>query len=190
MSEVFPLEIRALAIAFFYAVGTAIGGIVGPALFGKLIGSKSFTEATVGFLIAAGWLIGAGITAFFLAVDAEQRPLEDVAEPLSAEDGADGGQEEAPRRRPVPRGAGGMWAPPYAYSATEDEDVMLEGQVAAIERAVGETDEPLPERQLLSLANSRYWGPGVARRALRRAVAEGRVERTGGRYRAARRRVR
>jgi MFS family permease len=85
VSEVFPLEIRAMAIAFFYAVGTGIGGIIGPALFGKLIGSKSTTETMVGFLIAAGWLLAAGITAFFLAVDAEQKPLEEVAEPLSAE---------------------------------------------------------------------------------------------------------
>src|SRR5581483_4774506 len=56
VSEVFPLEIRAMAIAFFYAVGTGLGGIIGPALFGKLIGSKSLTETMVGFLIAAVWL--------------------------------------------------------------------------------------------------------------------------------------
>ncbi|MGB8005071.1 MAG: MFS transporter, partial [Gaiellaceae bacterium] len=90
VSEVFPLEIRALAIAFFYAIGTGLGGIIGPALFGKLIGSKSFTEAAVGFLIAAGWLIIAGITAFFLAVDAEQKPLEEIAEPLSSTEHDDG----------------------------------------------------------------------------------------------------
>ena len=98
VSEVFPLEIRALAIAFFYAIGTGLGGIIGPALFGKLIGSKSFTEAAVGFLIAAGWLIIAGITAFFLAVDAEQKPLEEIAEPLSSTEHDDGEDSDEPRR--------------------------------------------------------------------------------------------
>jgi MFS family permease len=100
VSEVFPLEIRAMAIAFFYAVGTGVGGIIGPALFGKLIGSKSFTEAMVGFLIAAVWLLVAGVVSFFLAVDAEQKPLEDVAEPLSS----------TKRRKPR-----GHWAPRYSH---------------------------------------------------------------------------
>jgi MFS family permease len=85
VSEVFPLEIRAMAIAFFYAVGTALGGIVGPALFGKLIASKSFTEVMVGFLIAAVWLLAAAVTAWFLAVDAEGKSLEEIATPLAAE---------------------------------------------------------------------------------------------------------
>ena len=96
MSEVFPLEIRAMAIAFFYAVGTALGGIIGPVLFGKLIGSKSFTEMMVGFLIAAAWLIAAAVTAWFLAVDAEGKPLEEIAEPLSAAgDDENGASDEA-----------------------------------------------------------------------------------------------
>jgi MFS family permease len=106
VSEVFPLEIRAMAIAFFYAVGTGLGGIIGPALFGKLIGSKSTTETMIGFLIAAVWLVAAGITAWFLAVDAEQKPLEEVAEPLSSEE-ADG----AGKRRRRPRA---HWAPRYS----------------------------------------------------------------------------
>jgi MFS family permease len=124
VSETFPLEIRAMAIAV-YAVGTAIGGIVGPALFGKLIGSKSFTEAMMGFPIAAGWLIAAGITAFFFAVDAEEKPLEEVAEPLSATDGGkgDGGTEKPERpdrdeRRSRPRNRV-YWSPRYAYSPRE-----------------------------------------------------------------------
>ncbi|MDX6388354.1 MAG: hypothetical protein QOD85_2156 [Gaiellaceae bacterium] len=99
VSEIFPLEIRALAIAFFYAIGTGVGGIIGPALFGKLIGSKSFTEAAVGFLIAAGWLLIAGVTAFFLAVDAEQKPLEEIAEPLSSTDRDGSGDSDGPASR-------------------------------------------------------------------------------------------
>jgi MFS family permease len=181
VSEVFPLEIRAMAIAFFYAVGTAIGGIVGPILFGQLIGSKSFVQTMIGFLIAAGWLIVAGITAFFLAVDAEQKPLEEVAEPLSAEGGEDGERE---RRRPSEewRDSRG-WSPRYAYTTADDP---LEGQVEALARVAGEADRPLPERELLARTNARHWGPGVGHRALRRAVAEGRLQRDRGGYRARR----
>jgi MFS family permease len=109
VSEVFPLEIRAMAIAFFYAVGTGVGGIIGPALFGKLIGSKSFGEATIGFLIAAVWLLAASVVSFFLAVDAEQKPLEEVAEPLSSTE-----NERAPKRR-SPRA---HWAPRYRVGSS------------------------------------------------------------------------
>ncbi|HZQ81340.1 MAG TPA: MFS transporter [Gaiellaceae bacterium] len=109
VSEVFPLEIRAMAIAFFYAVGTGLGGIIGPALFGKLIGSKSLTETMVGFLIAAVWLLLAAITSWFLAVDAEQKPLEEVAEPLSSEAADDGGGGKK-RRRPRAH-----WSPRYSH---------------------------------------------------------------------------
>src|SRR6478609_6854715 len=124
VSEVFPLEIRAMAIAFFYAVGTGLGGIIGPALFGKLIASKSFTEVMVGFLIGAAWLLVAAVVAWLLAVDAEQRPLEEVAEPLSAtgnedETGDEGVAEEPTHRerREVggyPVRAGAHWSPRYA----------------------------------------------------------------------------
>jgi MFS family permease len=182
VSEVFPLEIRALAIAFFYAIGTGVGGIIGPALFGKLIGSKSFTEAAVGFLIAAGWLIIAGVTAFFLAVDAEQKPLEEIAEPLSSTD-RDGGEDSDERAAPEqkrPSRARTGWAPRYSYSGGEDD--RLEGQVAAIGRVADEADRPLAERELLTLTNARYWGPGVGRRAVRRAVDEGLIERRNGVY--------
>jgi MFS family permease len=187
VSEIFPLEIRALAIAFFYAIGTGVGGIIGPALFGKLIGSKSFTEAAVGFLIAAGWLLIAGITAFFLAVDAEQKPLEEIAEPLSSTD-RDGGEDSD---GPTSRESSGAeqrhssrvrttWAPRYSYSGAGDD--RLEGQVAAIGRVAGEADRPLAERELLALTNARTWGPGVGRRAVRRAVDEGLIERRNGVY--------
>jgi MFS family permease len=115
VSEVFPLEIRALAIAFFYAVGTGLGGILGPALFGKLIASKSFLEVAVGFWIAAAWLIVAAVVVWFLAVDAEQKPLEEVAEPLSA---ADSDEPTARERREVagyPVRAGAHWSPRYSF---------------------------------------------------------------------------
>jgi len=189
VSEVFPLEIRAMAIAFFYAVGTGLGGIIGPALFGKLIASKSFTEVMVGFLIGAAWLLVAAAVAWFYAVDAEQRSLEDVAEPLSSTENDDEEPDreaaDEPTRRErreiggYPVRAGAHWSPRYAFHGADDP---LAGQVAALERTAAESDRPLPERELLARTNARHWGPGVARRALRRAVSEGRIERSGGGY--------
>lgn len=51
VSETFPLEVRALAIAVFYAVGTGIGGVIGPALFGALIDTGSRTSVFAGYLL-------------------------------------------------------------------------------------------------------------------------------------------
>jgi sugar transport protein len=192
VSEVFPLEIRALAIAFFYAVGTGLGGIIGPALFGKLIASKSFLEVAIGFWIAAAWLLVAAVVTWMLAVDAEQKPLEEVAEPLSAAGSTDEKAADEPTHRErraisgYPLRAGAHWSPRYSFHGADDP---LEGQVAALERAAAEADRPLPERELLARTNARHWGPGVGRRALRRAVADGRIERDGGGYVGTRSRV-
>ena len=84
VSEVFPMETRAMSIAFFYAVGTAAGGIVGPILFGQLIGGGIHAVA-IGYYIGAGLMIAAGLVELFLGVDAERKSLEDIASPLSAE---------------------------------------------------------------------------------------------------------
>ena len=84
VSEIFPLEARALAIAIFYALGTALGGATGPLLFGYLIGTGSIAAVAAGYGIAALlMLIAAGVELAF-GVDAEQRPLESITEPLSA----------------------------------------------------------------------------------------------------------
>ncbi len=89
-SEVFPMETRALCIAFFYAIGTAAGGISGPLLFGHLIDSASasgdITGIAVGYFIGAALMIGAGVVEAFLGVRAEGQSLEDIARPLTAED--------------------------------------------------------------------------------------------------------
>jgi MFS family permease len=89
-SEVFPMETRALCIAFFYAVGTAIGGIAGPLLFGRLIDNASdsgdITRIAIGYFIGAALMIGAGVVAIFLGVKAEGQSLENIAKPLTAED--------------------------------------------------------------------------------------------------------
>ena len=82
VSEVFPLEMRALAISLFYAVGTGLGGFAAPALFGTLIASGSREQVFVGYLIGSVLMIGAAVLARFWAVDAERKPLEEVAPPL------------------------------------------------------------------------------------------------------------
>ena len=84
VSEIFPMETRAMAIAFFYAIGTAAGGISGPLIFAELTGSGKVPDAVLAFQIGAGLMCVAGIVAAFLAVNAERRSLEDVATPLSA----------------------------------------------------------------------------------------------------------
>ena len=83
VSETFPLEIRALAIAFFYAVGTGIGGIAGPWLFGVLIDTGSRASVFGGYLLGAALMIAAGCVAWRWGVAAERKPLEMVARPLT-----------------------------------------------------------------------------------------------------------
>jgi MFS family permease len=90
VSEVFPMETRALAIAFFYAVGTGIGGIIGPLLFGQLIATKERNMILVAFLIGAAVMAVGGIAEIFLGVRAEQAQLEDIAKPLTAEEAESG----------------------------------------------------------------------------------------------------
>ena len=108
-SEVFPMETRALCIAFFYAVGTAAGGIAGPLLFGKLIedattGGEGISAIALGYYIGAALMIAGGIVAAFLGVKAEGKSLESIAQPLTAEDdstgggGADGGSRDKTRQ--------------------------------------------------------------------------------------------
>lgn len=88
VGECFPLEARALTIALFYAIGTAIGGIAGPVVFGALIESGSRTSIMVGYLLGGGLMVVAALVTLRLAVAAEGRPLEEVATPLSCPDHA------------------------------------------------------------------------------------------------------
>lgn len=84
VSEIFPMETRAMSIAFFYAIGTAAGGITGPLVFADLTASGVVGDTVLAFRIGAGLMCAAGIVAAFLAVNAERRSLEDIAKPLSA----------------------------------------------------------------------------------------------------------
>ncbi len=86
VSEVFPMETRAMAIAFFYAVGTAVGGITGPQVFSRLTETGEISDTALAFVIGAVLMIAAGIVAAFLAVRAERQSLENIAKPLTAED--------------------------------------------------------------------------------------------------------
>ncbi|HZU45748.1 MAG TPA: MFS transporter [Mycobacterium sp.] len=83
VSEIFPMETRALAIAFFYAVGTAIGGITGPLLFGDLIESGNRHQAALSFLLGAAVMAIGGVVELVLGVKAEGQKLEDLAMPLT-----------------------------------------------------------------------------------------------------------
>ena len=84
VSESFPLEIRALAIAVFYAFGTALGGIAGPAFFGRLIDTHQRSAVFTGYLVGSALMVGAAVVAAIWGVDAERKSLESVATPLSA----------------------------------------------------------------------------------------------------------
>jgi MFS family permease len=83
-SEIFPLETRALAIACFYAVGTAIGGTISPLLFGRLIETGSSWKVSGGYGVAAILLLLAAAAEWKLGVDAEGKSLESIADPLSS----------------------------------------------------------------------------------------------------------
>jgi MFS family permease len=83
VSETFPLEMRALAIAVFYAIGTGVGGIIGPWLFGALIDTGSRPSVFAGYLLGAILMIAAGMVEWKWGIAAERKPLETVARPLA-----------------------------------------------------------------------------------------------------------
>jgi MFS family permease len=103
-SEIFPMETRALCIAFFYAIGTAAGGISGPLFFGWLIdrgtASGDITTIAIGYFVGAALMIAGGVIEAFLGVKAEGQSLESIAQPLTAEDDADTGSG-GPDREPA-----------------------------------------------------------------------------------------
>jgi sugar transport protein len=185
VSEIFPMETRALCIAFFYAVGTGLGGAVGPLLFGALINTKHVTPVFWGYVLAAGLMVASGVVAAFLAVDAEGKQLEDIATPITAADAEKGAEAEREPAAAVPahagrpgfgRGSSHGWAPSASYSTTIDDD--LRDEVAAIERTLREHGT-LRREELKRRANTRYWGPGCFGKALNQALDAGIVTRVG-----------
>jgi MFS family permease len=195
VSEIFPMETRALAIAFFYAIGTAAGGISGPLLFGVLIASKKPGHLAIGYLIGASVMILAGLVEVWLGVNAEQKPLEEIATPLTAEDAEQhdastdaaatrpaAGTQQRRRRRIEPavthQASYRHWSPmhpPYSAPLIDTaRDREVEELVAALAGA-----GTLQRRQLAQLVHADLWGPGRFPAALHEAITQGKVRRTG-----------
>ncbi|HXD55820.1 MAG TPA: MFS transporter [Solirubrobacteraceae bacterium] len=86
VSEVFPMETRALCIAVFYAVGTGIGGIIGPQVFSRLVETESYVQVFIAFALGGTMMIIGGVAELLLGVKAERESLESVAEPLTVAD--------------------------------------------------------------------------------------------------------
>ena len=86
VSEIFPLEIRAFAIAIFYAIGTLVGGVFAPLLFGWIIQTGSSNALVAGYMVAAILMILGAMVEVWIGVPAERRPLEHIAAPLSSRD--------------------------------------------------------------------------------------------------------
>ena len=195
VSEVFPMEIRALAIAFFYAIGTAIGGITGPQVFEHL-GSADTNGVVTAYIIGAAVMAVGGIVELFLGVRAEQRRLEDIAKPITAEEAEREGAERAPapsedeaerrhraradrERRGLRRyrpGPGTASFSPFFGQPAEQRQEWLDNEIEIITRALAEHGE-LGREDIARRIGARYWGPGRFRAALREALSEGRIRR-------------
>jgi MFS family permease len=115
VSEIFPMETRALAIAFFYAVGTSIGGIIGPVLFGRLVASGQVRLITLGFFIGTVVMAIGGIAELLFGVRAERTPLENIAKPLTVADAERAAGSGGPA--PAPASPTGQTAPQGAQPA-------------------------------------------------------------------------
>ena len=99
VSEIFPLELRAQAIAFFFAISQLAGGVAAPFIFGALIGDASSRgPLTVGYYLGASLMFIGGLIAWFFGVNAERKSLEDIAAPLSAVGSSAGQSGSAPAR--------------------------------------------------------------------------------------------
>jgi MFS family permease len=189
VSEIFPMETRALAIAFFYAVGTGIGGIIGPVLFGNLIASGNRGEVATAFYIGAAVMAVGGIVELIYGVKAEQVPLENIAKPLTAEEAEQVPEREREGRRRYRPGPGleyPYYSPGMMGTSLRRPTALVElqNEVEAIGRAVDEGG-PISRDELFARVGARRWGPGRFRRALDEAVASGRIRRTGrGRFEA------
>jgi MFS family permease len=200
VSEIFPMEVRALAIAFFYAIGTAIGGITGPQVFQKL-GEAGTSELQIAYLIGAAVMALGGIVEIFLGVRAEKQQLEDIAKPITAREAEEGTPEEAPeskrrreeaearhrarrerertglrRYRPGPGSA--SFSPFFGQPPPIPDQGRVDEEIGLIAAALVEHGR-LSREELGRRIGARYWGPGRFRAALREALAEGAAREAG-----------
>jgi MFS family permease len=184
VSEIFPMETRALAIAFFYAIGTGVGGITGPLLFGRLIDTGSRTNVAIAFFIGVGVMALGGVAELLFGVKAERRQLEDIATPLTAANAERRQCREtggARRFRPGPGSGDHFYSPGMLGTSVRTRTVgelELEREIEAISRAL-EEHGALSRRELARLVGARYWGPGRFAAALREALDSGRARRIG-----------
>ena len=197
VSEIFPMEVRALAIAFFYAIGTAIGGITGPLVFESLASSGDPGKVAIGYLIGAGVMAFGGIVELFLGIRAEGEQLENIAAPLTAEaaEGEGDDEERAAReltekrhreraerdrtgRRRYRLGPGAASYSPFFPSSVAQRPEWTDAEVDRIARVVGSEGE-IETRALAREVKAERWGPGRFRAALREAIAEGLIVRAG-----------
>src|SRR3954471_13709921 len=122
VSEIFPMETRAMAIAFFYATGTIVGGFGGPLLFGALIQTGDPNQIFIGYVVGAAVMIIGGVIQATMGVEAAQRDLEDIAPPLSAagEELEEPGEEADPYTLGRGEGRGTENAPRFARGETDE----------------------------------------------------------------------
>jgi MFS family permease len=180
VSEIFPLETRALAISFFYAVGTAAGGITGPLLFGRLVESEEVDQVFAGWLLGAALMIVAGVVQAIWGIEAARRKLEDVATPLSAQTAPSGRR----RRRLGPSPAQPSYSPLLSGASRREGNPEIEDEVAELVATLTDAGEAgLGRRELGVRVHCRQWGPGRFRAALGEAVGRGLIRRSArGRY--------
>jgi MFS family permease len=173
VSEIFPMETRALAIAFFYAIGTAVGGITGPFLFGRMIETGEQSQVAIAFFCGAAVMAIGGVVEIFLGVKAEQKELESIAKPLTAQEH----EEERPRPRGRARfGPGRVSSSPGMAVSMALAEAGYDREIGVIERTLAEHGA-VERRELARLVGARFWGPGRFAAALRRAVESGRAQR-------------
>jgi MFS family permease len=206
VSEVFPMETRALAIALFFAIGTAVGGITGPELFGQFIHSGNADLVALGFFVGAAAMALGGVAELVFGVRAEQQSLEHIARPLTAEEveGWPGGERpsepderarerddrvrarEAARRERQGRlrpGIGSSFYSPgmIGTAGTASRyaalaEQELDREIEALARALYESGA-IDRDELEALVGGRSWGPRRFGSALRAATEENRAER-------------
>ena len=186
-SEVFPMETRALCIAFFYAIGTAVGGISGPLLFGKLIDNASASKDITG--IAIGYFIGAGADGRRRhrrglprrqgrgPVAGEHRPAADRRGRREGRRGSEPVDRLSSTGTPTTRKERTMPMPPPRAS-TEGRDRRVEEEIAQMLRAL-HAEGPQTEATLGVRVGAAYWEPGRFAHAVAKALLEGRILRDG-----------
>ena len=181
-SEVFPMETRALCIAFFYAIGTAAGGIAGPLLFGWLIenatASGDISKIAIGYYVGAALMIAGGIIEAFLGVKAEGQSLEDIATaPHSGGRRQWGFGHFAAARARLRDGRHVMPMPPPKATTESARDRHVFHEMGQIVRALEANGPQSPDR-LAELVGAAYWEHGRFERALVLVVQDGLAHRT------------